>query len=206
MAPGKKDNAKAAEAGKLDLEIMSIPTTFLEQLIQQQQTFLKEFMQTFQQQQQVMFKSLIDEIKESTDTKINAIQAELIDIAKDNIRMKKENDHYKGKIESQNEIINNLTTRIEELESYSRRECLVIHGIKETDDPKADRMEFHKFTDEHLDITVDDSAISRMHRLGPKSSDKTRPIVVKFVGHDSKAELFYAKKKLKGKKTDPNVV
>jgi len=88
-----------------------------------------------------------------------------------------------------------LHEQIEMQEQYSRRNCLLIHGIpaksKENTDEQA-----KTFFQEHLGIQINDDEIDRSHRLGKASG----PIIVKLVRHNTKHLLFSNKKKLKGKK------
>ena len=89
--------------------------------------------------------------------------------------------------------------KIEQMEQYSRRSCIVINGLE----CKADEDEEHEDTDEtainffktHLNIDVDKNELDRSHRL----PSKNKPLIVKFVRHNVKTNIFAAKRRLKGK-------
>ena len=89
--------------------------------------------------------------------------------------------------------------KIEQMEQYSRRSCIVIHGLE----CKADEDEEHEDTDEtainffktHLNIDMDKNKLDRSHRL----PSKNKPLIVKFVRHNVKTKILAAKRRLKGK-------
>lgn len=103
-----------------------------------------------------------------------------------------------------------LRDELEELEQYGRRNCLVFHGITEKKGEST--------TDEILKVIYDQLLIpegkvsprdiGRSHRLGKplnknerttrSMKERTRPIIVRFKGYDSRSEVFAAKRKLKG--------
>ena len=79
-------------------------------------------------------------------------------------------------------------------QQYSRRNCLIIHGL--ADDPTAttDERVIKCFKDK-LNITIDPRDIDRSH---PLPSTKKKPVIVKFVRYNSRHLIFINKKKLKG--------
>ena len=86
---------------------------------------------------------------------------------------------------------------LEEQRQYSRRNFILIHGRKE---------EQHESTDEHvidvlknMDLQISKDKIDRCHRMGRRSTDKARPIIVKFGSYRQKKLSYDNKKKLKGK-------
>ena len=93
-----------------------------------------------------------------------------------------------------------LQTRLELQEQYSRRNCLIIHGLS----PPAEGNEKSNTNDivktllkDQLNISVRDYDIDRSHYLGKPGAQS--PIIVKFVRHDLKNLIYNSKKKLKGK-------
>ena len=92
-------------------------------------------------------------------------------------------------IEDLKSEVDNLSTRIEKLEKlqdqqeqYSRRNCLLVHGIAEEKKEITDEVIINTINETlDLDITLRD--LQRTHRIGKpkKAGGKTRPIIVKFV-------------------------
>ena len=93
-----------------------------------------------------------------------------------------------------------LREEIDTMEQYSRRNCLVVHGIPET---KADTGEaVLQVFNGQLNVRVTPDCIDRSHRLGRQqpSSNKPRPVIVKFVSYETRRQVFSAKRRLKGGK------
>ena len=98
------------------------------------------------------------------------------------------------------EKLENAEKKIEDQEQYSRRNCLLIHGIEETDKEKTDQLVLDVINKD-MDIDMPISAIERTHRIGtPKQKKKkSRPIIVKFVRYYDRKNVYVNKKRLKGK-------
>lgn len=103
------------------------------------------------------------------------------------------------------DMIKRNDNRIDELENYSRRNCLIFHGIPEQEGESIDSLETEilKIINE-LDIpdyTVN-GHIDRCHRLGrvKKNSDKNRAVIVKFISYKTRKMVWSRKKNLRGKK------
>ena len=97
------------------------------------------------------------------------------------------------------ENIKKLKEEIDNLEQYSRRNCILIHGVKESNKEVTDDLAREIFnTKLHLDVNVQD--LDRSHRIGRKTPGKTRPIIVKFATYNRRREVFSTKKNLKGSK------
>ena len=90
---------------------------------------------------------------------------------------------------------------IDDLEQYSRRNCLLLHGVVETNAECTDDI-IIKTCAEELGIDVKQEDLDRSHRLGKvkRNDNKPRPIIVKFARYAVRNKVFSNKKKLKGKK------
>lgn len=101
-----------------------------------------------------------------------------------------------------------IEERQDEQENYSRRNCIVVHGIPET--PKEDcvskAIELFK---SKLDVDIHPDQIDRAHRLGKTKdsrkmsevvSEGRRAIIVKFTSYKFRHMVFTQKKRLKGTK------
>ena len=147
------------------------------------------------------------------DWQIKRIE-ELNDMSKAiNFINKKFEDFEKTLKEKEEEIkllekVNNyLNKRLEEMdavadkqEQYSRRNCLLVHGIVEETVEDTDEKVINTLQ-QSMDETIKPEYIDRSHRLGkPKSSKnaKPRPIILKFVRYSTRDRIYRKKKKLKG--------
>ena len=105
------------------------------------------------------------------------------------------------------ETISSLLNKIDELEQYSRRNCLLINGIKKADPPKENVSEetsevsTQENTDiavllifnEKLGVDVHIKDIDRTHRIGKqkqKNKDAPRPVIVKFSNYNTSRGFF----------------
>lgn len=109
------------------------------------------------------------------------------------------------KIKNLEEQVSTMSSRIETLEKsfdsqeqYSRRNCLLVHGIEEKEGESTDKIIIDTVADKmNLAITSED--LDRSHRIGKKKEGKkSRPIIVKFSRYNVRQKVFSNKKLLKG--------
>ena len=89
-------------------------------------------------------------------------------------------------------------TNHDEMEQYSRRNCLVIHGITEQQNEKTDSLVIDTINS-NLKLALTPNDIDRSHRIGSKSNPtgKPRAIIVKLARYNVRASIFRVKKLLK---------
>ena len=89
---------------------------------------------------------------------------------------------------------------IDDLEQYSRRNCLLLNGVVETNAECTDDIIIKRYAEE-LRIDVKQEDFDRGHRLGKvkRNDNKPRPILVKFARYAVRNKVFSNKKKLKVK-------
>ncbi|KAJ8883720.1 hypothetical protein PR048_015574 [Dryococelus australis] len=92
---------------------------------------------------------------------------------------------------------------IDELEQYSRRNCLLFHGVAEKPGENVTDTVL-KIMKETLNINIEQSAIDHAHRIGkPIRSaaqavkEGRRPIILKFVSYQFRSMVFHTKRVLK---------
>ena len=106
-----------------------------------------------------------------------------------------------------------LYDRIDDLEQYSRRNCLLFVDMEERDDEDTDALVLDVCNSE-LEVQVSLEDIERSHRLGAiihqqgewsdnaeasqRRQQRHRSIIVKFNSYRKRQAVFAAKKKLKG--------
>jgi hypothetical protein len=120
----------------------------------------------------------------------------------------------KGLEESYNQLkLSNETLHLEidNLEQYGRRNCLLFHGVKEQEGA-ATRSQIENtdaivvsITKEKVGLEISEADLDRSHRLGRKvpscnvqSRPRPRPIIVKFLSHNIRFQVYRNKRKLKG--------
>lgn len=95
---------------------------------------------------------------------------------------------------------NQLETRVEDAEQYSRRNCLLLHGVPENTGENTTSVVIGTIND-RLGLDLERNHLDRTHRLGrPKRPDDTkpRPIIIKFVSYTERSQVYATKRKLKG--------
>ena len=145
---------------------------------------------------------LFDEIEKLVTEKV---KTETFELSKTVESLRSDNNKLKDSI---TKLEAKLTTKIDDLEQYSRRSCVRIAGIPETE---------HENTDEHviglaerLNIDIGPRDIDRTHRVGPVPADtdsiadgarpRPREIKVKLKSYQARLRLLQARKTLRQSK------
>ena len=95
--------------------------------------------------------------------------------------IERENKKEYEKIKELEETINilteknkSLTSDVDELEQYSRRNCLLLHGVQENENENTDDIVL-KTMSEELDIEIKENDLHRTHRIGNRSRKDYKP-------------------------------
>lgn len=95
-------------------------------------------------------------------------------------------------------VIQNSINKTDQIESYSRKNCLIVHGITESKDEEVTTVAL-KFLKDKLQLDVDLSSIDNCHRLNTLAKSKhPRPIIIKFTTYLIRSKVWSTKKLLKG--------
>ena len=118
-------------------------------------------------------------------------------------KLKPQIDDLKEQIQQRDDIIQNLKKRLDDLETkaddgeqYSRRSSVRFNGILERDNEDPEQLIKSILQDVELD-----PIIQRCHRVGPLKDDlpRPRPIICQFTGQKDKRAVLGAWKKIKEK-------
>ena len=93
-----------------------------------------------------------------------------------------------------------LSNEIDALEQYSRRNCLIVHGVPDTANPETAVLDT---INNKLGVPNGCESIDRCHRLGSpanSTNSRPRPISVKFMSYQARQNVFSGKRHLKGTK------
>ena len=95
--------------------------------------------------------------------------------------------------------VSNLSVQVDKQEQYSRRNCLLIHGVEENRNEDTDTLSIN-IVNEHLGLDIQPSDIDRTHRIGNKNKvrKKGRAIIIKFTRYNTRKKVFMNKRKFKG--------
>jgi myosin heavy subunit len=142
----------------------------------------------------------ITELKSSFNkhsTEISSLKKSLNKALEDNDKLKKSVDSLKKKVEEQDRNINELYGQQDDLEQYTRKHTLEIHGISE--DLYTATEDVVIKLGERLNVPITNEDIDISHKL---FSGKNQPkgIIVKFLSHKKKAQLYRKRTELKNVK------
>ena len=102
-------------------------------------------------------------------------------------------DDYKADRNKKDEMINSLeekvlglTEKVDKMsslvdrqEQYSRRNCILIHGVKENQNEDTNEVVINKIKSA-MDLDISPGDIDRTHRIGVSTKGKNRPIIITF--------------------------
>ena len=132
-----------------------------------------------------------DTIKSLNDTVQS--QEENINELKDRVAsLEKEKEDLENKVDK-------LGNSVLELESYSRRQCLRLDGVKkEVNETPENVLQHVKDCFNEVNVTVPDSVLDRAHRIGPiyrdANNNQCQSILMKFTNFTYRTR-FYRKRK-----------
>ena len=97
----------------------------------------------------------------------------------------------KSDMVNMNEKIEKLEGIVDRQEQYSRRNCLLLHGVAEGERENTDELVLETLNEKmHINFTPSD--LDRTHRVGQKktSSKKPRAVIVTFVSYNARKRIF----------------
>ena len=130
-------------------------------------------------------------IQHQTDD-ITALKSSLEHITKQYKEAERELVAARKKIQEQEEEIGELYDLQDKLEQYTRKNSLEIHGVPESAYTETEDVVLKLA--ETLDVSVEPKDIEICHKLNRKGN---KPIIVKFISHKVKTNLYRARAKLK---------
>ena len=94
-------------------------------------------------------------------------------------REMKKKEEFTGTVSKMNERIGELERQIDCQEQNSRRICILIHGITENKEENTIQLAIN-FTNDNLDIKIENIDIDRSHRIGryDKGKKKAKLMIV----------------------------
>ena len=124
--------------------------------------------------------------------------------------LSREIETFKFARQALDEDVNEAVKKLDEIEQYSRLNCLIFAGIKEDSDPSMEDTDevVINICNTKLGLNITEDSIDRSQRLGrwhPYTSQsqtesetpKPRAIIVKFMNYHDRSDVFRSKAKLK---------
>ena len=154
-------------------------------------------------------RKLLDVKGELVNVLVEKIKTTLINeltdvIAKKVTEIMKENHEFDlserdKKITVLQKELDDIKHQQDEMEQYSRRNCLIFHGLTEREGENTDEV-VRGVCKDKLGIDIDDSDLDRTHRLGPvKGGPKPKPrgVIVKFTNYNIRNRVYMGRRKLR---------
>ena len=151
---------------------------------------------------------LKQELTVKFEKRFEQIESELFDLQQAKDAAKHETEEIMDRLDYITSGVDEAHRLIEELEMYARRNAIRIYGVPENKSGGEENcvQVATKLFDEKLGLKITAEEISRAHRVGkpakpprdPRIVQKPRPIILKFLRHDRKAEVIRERRKLKG--------
>ena len=87
---------------------------------------------------------------------------------------------------------------IDDLQQYSRPNCLLLHDVKETKDENTDEVTI-KTLGEKMNIAISQEDLDRTHRIGKtdRNDSKSIPIIIKFARYAVRNNVYRKEKNSK---------
>jgi len=144
-------------------------------------------------------KEICKALNSSLFESINAIQDSVNTLCAKVAKLEKQNMEKDWKIAKLEGEIAKLKTKQDDEEQYSRRNSVRISGIEETANEDTDTKVLSIINKELKLTDVTNEDIDRSHRVGPKSNERHRSILVKFRSYREKALVLKHSKHLKAR-------
>ena len=138
----------------------------------------------------------LKKVIEGKDERICVLEGKVHDIQCENEKQSSSSESLSRKLERQENHISALEQSEEQMQQYSRRNCIRIFGIREEQAENTDDI-VCRLAREKLEVNIKKEDIDRSHRVGRKSTTKPRGIIVKLVSYRTRQEIMSKRRKLK---------
>ena len=131
----------------------------------------------------------VNRAMEQRDAKLAALEQHLTDTKANLAAVQDELQLTKTKV-------SDMEDRLEAMETYSRRNCLLINGVPELPEESTDDLVLQLARAAGVTLTLDD--LDRSHRLGRRSGsvDRPRAIIVKLLSYNKRRQFYEARREL----------
>ncbi|MEW8545707.1 MAG: hypothetical protein AB2693_19470 [Candidatus Thiodiazotropha sp.] len=138
---------------------------------------------TFQGEIVAMVESIVQGVLKGLQDQISSLQ-------KANLELQNENRSLTSRVTA-------LESQVDQAEQYSRRNCLRISGIQETNNENTDEIVLKVASDIGSSVQLPD--IDRSHRIGNPNRNRIKPrdIIVKFATYRARADFYKKRTSLK---------
>ena len=136
------------------------------------------------------------EILSDLSPEFDKLHSEVFDLKQENDKLKKRVESLEKARQDEHDNIKSAKARAVENDQYARRSNIIVFGLEEL---RKDELipRIHNIVKEKIKIKLNHDDIEICHRLGQKTLNKKRPVVVKFRYRDVKWDVMKERKNLK---------
>lgn len=145
------------------------------------------------------FKDIVEEMKEENSRSMQFISQQYEDIMggqnqiKDNIvGMEAQINNLTAQLKEKDAIIKDLQSRIADLEQYTRKNNIEIHGVSETRDEDVEEIVCN--IGRAIGVNITEKDIEAAHRVPTRRKDTPQPIIVRFQSRKVKNQVMAKRK------------
>ena len=139
----------------------------------------------------------INDSTHNITTQCEQLNASIVDLTTSKNNMEQKINPLKETLDTKCNTIDKLESTLNDLEQYSRRNCLRIFGVPQRPDEKTDEAVLDVARRIGVQLGIPD--IDRSHRVGKQpSGDRSRGIIVKLASYRTRQKLIQNRRKLKG--------
>lgn len=138
----------------------------------------------------------VKEVSIKYDKEINELKGRVFELEQNNDELKQRVEHLEKERKLEKDNVMAAKTHAIENDQYARRNNMLVFGIDEkVQEPAATVREIIK---DKLNITLKPDDIEICHRMGRKTLNKNRPLIIRFRFRDVKWDVMSCRKSLKG--------
>ena len=135
---------------------------------------------------EMISKDLAEMIEQQVEIQIKPLRTEIDALKEENSQLRKD--------------LNKACANHDELEQYSRRTCVRIGNVRESEGESTDDIVLNVCQKSGANISIND--IDRSHRVGKHKQGKHREIIVKFVSYKARTTFIKSRKTLRENRCD----
>lgn len=141
-----------------------------------------------------MVNQKLDDYMARTDLRLNTIETDLKFLAGCSAQL----DQCERTVETISVGMVALRAKIDDVENRSRQNNVIIYGLKEDSNETTASLRQHVVTEVfEAKMGVKITTLERIHRLGRRGGNSTRPVILRLFDQNEKTELFRNARKLK---------
>ena len=143
----------------------------------------------------------INDTLQNTTSQHERLDATVLDLSTKTDNMKQKINSLEQTLDSKCNVINKLESTVNDLEQYSRRNCLRILGVPQL--PQENTDEVVQDVARKIGVTLSPADNDRSHRVGKQPTDdrKSRGIIVIFTTYSTRQKFLQNRRRLKGTDT-----